>query len=182
MCKGCGHCRGSGYRGRTAIAELLHLDDELRQMRDSGFEIVTPRNPLTDGVLAAGDALAGTLSHQGRVEYKGATGFFDDVCTKGCFILIGLEGDPASSLSPQARSLWERLGGESFHVGEAASCRDLEGVYKNWLGAENAGVVLVRPDFYVFGSGKSSADADRLVLELGKKLGTPISEEAAVAV
>ena len=30
--KGCGHCRGTGYRGRTAIAELLHLDDELRQM------------------------------------------------------------------------------------------------------------------------------------------------------
>ena len=32
MSKGCGHCRGTGYRGRTAIAELLHLDDELRQM------------------------------------------------------------------------------------------------------------------------------------------------------
>ncbi|MBM7059198.1 Flp pilus assembly complex ATPase component TadA [Pseudomonas sp. UL073] len=29
---GCGRCRGSGYRGRTAIAELLQLDDELRQM------------------------------------------------------------------------------------------------------------------------------------------------------
>ncbi|MCB5186028.1 GspE/PulE family protein [Methylobacillus gramineus] len=30
--KGCGHCRGSGYRGRKAIAELLALDDELREM------------------------------------------------------------------------------------------------------------------------------------------------------
>ncbi|MFD1697842.1 GspE/PulE family protein [Halopseudomonas phragmitis] len=30
--KGCHHCRGTGYRGRTAIAELLRLDDELRQM------------------------------------------------------------------------------------------------------------------------------------------------------
>ncbi|KRV65442.1 GspE/PulE family protein [Pseudomonas citronellolis] len=29
---GCGRCRGSGYRGRTAIAELLRLDDDLRQM------------------------------------------------------------------------------------------------------------------------------------------------------
>lgn len=29
---GCGRCRGSGYRGRTAIAELLQMDDELRQM------------------------------------------------------------------------------------------------------------------------------------------------------
>ncbi|MGE7989563.1 GspE/PulE family protein [Pseudomonas sp. NPDC089554] len=30
--QGCGQCRGSGYRGRSAIAELLHLDDDLRQM------------------------------------------------------------------------------------------------------------------------------------------------------
>ncbi|EKT4503123.1 GspE/PulE family protein [Pseudomonas sp. GD03817] len=37
--KGCGHCRGSGYRGRSAIAELLHLDDDLRQM-------IVERRPL----------------------------------------------------------------------------------------------------------------------------------------
>jgi general secretion pathway protein E len=30
--QGCGQCRGSGYRGRKAIAELLILDDELREM------------------------------------------------------------------------------------------------------------------------------------------------------
>ncbi|UVL59304.1 GspE/PulE family protein [Pseudomonas sp. B21-032] len=36
---GCGQCRGSGYRGRTAIAELLHLDDDLRQM-------IVERKPL----------------------------------------------------------------------------------------------------------------------------------------
>jgi general secretion pathway protein E len=30
--KGCGHCRGSGYKGRRAIAELLVLNDELREM------------------------------------------------------------------------------------------------------------------------------------------------------
>ncbi|GLZ88255.1 type II secretion system ATPase PulE [Metapseudomonas resinovorans] len=31
-CLGCGRCRGTGYRGRTAIAELLRLDDDLRQL------------------------------------------------------------------------------------------------------------------------------------------------------
>ena len=29
---GCGHCRGTGYRGRRAVAEVLRLDDELREM------------------------------------------------------------------------------------------------------------------------------------------------------
>ena len=31
-CKGCDHCRGTGYRGRTAIAEMLILDDEMGQL------------------------------------------------------------------------------------------------------------------------------------------------------
>ncbi|MBC7786763.1 MAG: type II/IV secretion system protein [Methylophilaceae bacterium] len=29
---GCGHCRGTGYKGRKAVAELLILNDELREM------------------------------------------------------------------------------------------------------------------------------------------------------
>lgn len=29
---GCGHCRGTGYKGRKAIAELLHLNDEIREL------------------------------------------------------------------------------------------------------------------------------------------------------
>ncbi len=29
---GCGDCRGTGYRGRKAVAEVLRLDDELREM------------------------------------------------------------------------------------------------------------------------------------------------------
>jgi general secretion pathway protein E len=30
--RGCPVCRGSGYKGRKAIAEILHLNDELREM------------------------------------------------------------------------------------------------------------------------------------------------------
>jgi general secretion pathway protein E len=30
--RGCGHCRGSGYRGRRAVAEILVLDDEVREL------------------------------------------------------------------------------------------------------------------------------------------------------
>jgi general secretion pathway protein E len=29
---GCGHCRGTGYRGRRAVAELMRLTDEIREM------------------------------------------------------------------------------------------------------------------------------------------------------
>lgn len=37
--KGCSHCRGTGYKGRRAIAELLILNDELR-------ELIIDRQPL----------------------------------------------------------------------------------------------------------------------------------------
>jgi general secretion pathway protein E len=30
--RGCGQCRGSGYKGRKAIAEILHLSDEIREL------------------------------------------------------------------------------------------------------------------------------------------------------
>ncbi len=30
--RGCGHCRGTGYKGRKAVAEMLVLNDELREM------------------------------------------------------------------------------------------------------------------------------------------------------
>ncbi len=37
--RGCGHCRGTGFKGRKAIAELLALDDELRELISTGEPI-----------------------------------------------------------------------------------------------------------------------------------------------
>lgn len=37
--RGCGQCRGSGYRGRNAIAEMLVLNDEIR-------ELIVAREPI----------------------------------------------------------------------------------------------------------------------------------------
>jgi general secretion pathway protein E len=45
--QGCGHCRGSGYKGRKAIAEMLLLNDELR-------ELIASRAPIRSVKEAAG--------------------------------------------------------------------------------------------------------------------------------
>jgi general secretion pathway protein E len=37
--QGCGHCRGTGYKGRRAVAEILHLSDEIR-------ELIVAREPI----------------------------------------------------------------------------------------------------------------------------------------
>jgi general secretion pathway protein E len=37
--RGCGHCRGTGYKGRRAVAELMNLTDEIR-------ELIVAREPI----------------------------------------------------------------------------------------------------------------------------------------
>ncbi len=37
--RGCGHCRGSGFRGRKAVSEIMVLNDEIR-------ELITAREPI----------------------------------------------------------------------------------------------------------------------------------------
>jgi general secretion pathway protein E len=49
--KGCRECRGAGYKGRKAIAELMILNDEIR-------ELITRRAPARELKEAA--ARAGT--------------------------------------------------------------------------------------------------------------------------
>jgi general secretion pathway protein E len=44
--EGCGHCRGTGYKGRRAVAELLKLDDGLR-------DLIAARAPMSEIKAAA---------------------------------------------------------------------------------------------------------------------------------
>jgi len=51
--RGCAHCRGTGYRGRRAIGELLILDDELRE----AIVARAPARRLKELALAGGSKL-----------------------------------------------------------------------------------------------------------------------------
>ena len=57
---------------------------------------------------------------------------------------------------------WQILGGVSAHFG-ADGLADRDGVYQSWFDAIGASAVLVRPDFYVYGSASSSAEVTSLV-------------------
>jgi general secretion pathway protein E len=48
--KGCAHCRGTGFRGRRAIGELLVLNDELREL----IAARAPARRLKEAARAAG--------------------------------------------------------------------------------------------------------------------------------
>ncbi|MBS0419505.1 MAG: type II/IV secretion system protein [Proteobacteria bacterium] len=54
--RGCAHCRGTGYRGRRAIGELLVLDDELRE----AIVMRAPARKLKELAIASGARLLRT--------------------------------------------------------------------------------------------------------------------------
>lgn len=75
--RGCGHCRGSGYKGRRAIGELLRLNDELREMIVARAPIRTIKEAarangthfLREAALALATAGQTTLEEVNRVTF-----------------------------------------------------------------------------------------------------------------
>lgn len=72
---GCGDCRGTGYKGRRAVAEILKLDDELREMIVDKHPVREVKKlahakgtrSLTDAALALARAGQTTLEEVRRV-------------------------------------------------------------------------------------------------------------------
>jgi 3-(3-hydroxy-phenyl)propionate hydroxylase/flavoprotein hydroxylase len=48
---------------------------------------------------------------------------------------------------------WRRVGGVSVHVGSDADYDDVDADYAAWFAELGVELVLVHPDFYVFGGG-----------------------------
>jgi general secretion pathway protein E len=63
---GCGHCRGSGYRGRKAVAEVLMLDDELRELVVSRAPIRSVKEAARRRGFASLREVAATLVAEGH--------------------------------------------------------------------------------------------------------------------
>ncbi|MFE3032655.1 bifunctional 3-(3-hydroxy-phenyl)propionate/3-hydroxycinnamic acid hydroxylase [Streptomyces canus] len=127
--------------------------------------------------LAADDPHAGWLGRQGLVRTKGREGRFDDVFGAGAHVLLSRAGDPMESLSPMTREAWERLGGVAVHIGPDAPVTDVEDVYGEWFDEWDRDVILVRPDFHVFGTA-SSDGVESLVRELVAGLRMSLADSA----
>ena len=132
--------------------------------------------PLTAGVLhrpadPGADPLAGSLSVQGTVERSGTAGRFDDVVGGG-FQLIAAGGDPLEQLEDRYRSLLDALdiNVASLDPQAAHGVRDLDGRLTGWLEEHGVHAVLVRPDFYVFGSVRSALALPALLDDLRSQL------------
>jgi hypothetical protein len=106
---------------------------------------------------------------QGQVVHAGRRGLFDDVVGRG-FMLLSPDGDPVSRLPPELKAFFASLGGLGVHVGPGAAVDDADGHYARWFGDHDAGVVLQRPDFHVFGTAPTIDGAAQLVAKLRDQL------------
>lgn len=137
--------------------------------------IPNPPGRLGPGLLREGDPLVGTLSVQGEVRYGERIGRFDDVVGNGWAVLSPV-ADPRDVLDEEQLAFLGDIGAHLVTVtSEGADGNgavvDLEGRYAGWF--EDAGVeaIVVRPDFYVYGTAPTMGELPRLVSSLVSSLG-----------
>ena len=160
---------------------LCQLDPQAAAERDAMLRQVEAPPPLglpplSDGLLhrpvdSDSDSLAGALSVQGVVRRGDREGLFDDVIGRG-FQLIVAAGDPLGELSSDQRALIDALDVSVASLDPAApdGVHDVDGRLTAWLTEHKAHAVLVRPDFYVFGSCPSPGELPDLLDDLQTQL------------
>lgn len=119
--------------------------------------------------LRRDDAAAGFLALQAEVESHGRRGLFDDVVGRGFVLLVRDRGDLAT-LGDRQRRFLTHLGAHVVSLGDAGPVRDVSGAYARWLGDLRCCAVLMRPDFYVFGTAAVPAEIPDLVNDLARAL------------
>lgn len=126
----------------------------------------------------------GHLSRQGRVQFRGRTGLFDQTVGIGFTLLT--TGDPRDGLDEDTLAWCDEVGLRLLRITDEPAANgpddvvDLDGTYLADLARTGLEAALVRPDFYVFGGAKSTADVPRLVDSLRGRLRTvPAPEPTA---
>ncbi len=149
----------------TTDPEEAARRDELLKCTSHPLEVAASW-PLRTGTLRH-DRGAGTLGLQARVGVGGAVELLDDLCSDpGRFMLLGAASDPGDGLEPGLAAGWRGLDGVSAHFGPAGWI-DVDGKYGQWFDDLDARVVVIRPDFHVFGTSPGDTEStNRLVADL----------------
>lgn len=175
-------------------------DPEAAARRDAAFLSgqVPPLPPfpgLTGGVVSTDfgtTGIAGLLGVHGQVEDDGPDGKhvarFDDQVANG-FQVIALDADPGEYIDAESAALLTRLGASTLGVTTDPSkvrprrvLRDVSGRYARFFAEHGARVIVVRPDYYVYGGVSDPAQLPALLRKLGGQLAlatAPMQRQAA---
>ncbi|WP_416983416.1 bifunctional 3-(3-hydroxy-phenyl)propionate/3-hydroxycinnamic acid hydroxylase [Streptomyces sp. T028] len=152
-------------------------DTAMRADLAAGVEQPPRPLPRLGAGLRRDDAGGGLLSVQAEVDDGARRGLFDDVVGPGGVLLLA---DPGlrERLRPQDTALLAGLGWKVVALDtEPGTGRvvDTTGSYAEWLAQLGAVAVLIRPDFYVYGTAADAEDLTTLLHHLGAALHAPTS-------
>ena len=159
------------------LGQIICIPDiEESQKRDAMFlsgkaPPMAPFPILTDGLLerdasGAPKGIAGQLAPHAIVAGPKGEGRLDDVEGTGFNLILA----PGARVSPKSTAFIEGLGGKVLTITDKAGAPggvvDTHGKLTGFLKGAGVDAILVRPDFYVYGSASGPGDADRLVQSL----------------
>jgi FAD binding domain-containing protein len=127
------------------------------------------RYPGLKGGLVTG---SGEFFPQGRVLSNGREALFDDVVGPG-WCIVTCEPELLKGLATSERDAWLAFGGKSMAVTVSqsdGSLEDLDGTYRSWFADHACSVAVVRPDWYLYGTAKSSRELTDLLDQLRHSL------------
>jgi hypothetical protein len=151
--------------------ETALRDIGLKDLGSLGIQDAYRHWPLRGGTLRQG-GIGGGLGLQARVDSGGVAALLDEVITPPSFVLLGRDQDPVELLSVNLRATWQRLRGKSAHFG-AGGLKDPENKYAAWFEQLDASVVVIRPDFHIFGGVRDPDATEGLVQELTERILAP---------
>ena len=125
------------------------------------------RMPIGPGVLLARRRRTpASSSCRDEVRRRGTQrACFDDVVGRG-WTLLSHRRRSRWPISTPSRRRSSRRSAASPRTSATAAVDDVDGAYRRWFAEHGVGVVLQRPDFYVFGSAARVEDAGLLVREV----------------
>jgi 3-(3-hydroxy-phenyl)propionate hydroxylase len=173
------HVRAVVNAAIAAGKYICELDGAAAKKRDADLraQLGKPR-PASAGDLIPAIA-AGIVQDHGERFIQPSVGFggrrmlLDDA-TGGGFVLIGKTASLFSALPDELQKQWAAIGGRCFALAAGdKSCAhfdDSDGALGRWLEAKGASAVLLRPDFYVFGTAASADEVVTLIRDLVAKI------------
>lgn len=165
--------KASIYLGQIiCIADPAKAAERDRVFLEGAAPPPPPFPSLVRGLLhdPASDPLAGKLSPHGTVKSGERTGRFDDIVAPG-FTILSRAGDPRTALAVGQRAFLASIGARFVVLEEPPpgatggphSMLDLDGKFIPFMAGHGVAALVVRPDFYIFGSAPTLADLGRVI-------------------
>jgi 3-(3-hydroxy-phenyl)propionate hydroxylase len=151
----------------TDPAEAAARDARMIADWSTGMKPPAPPRPGLGPGLHTGSA-GGLLARQGRVRIRGATPVLFDDAFGGPGALIARSSGTLSGLEPEVRVSLGQHGIDLVTItgpsaGDVTVIEDVDATYTRWLDDLDADVVLVRPDFHLYGAERADRAAQLAV-------------------